>query len=118
MIAEHGGVVFAVAGGMCEFRGDNLWSGGQSKRWVGVFSSTKGIDAFCNSPRGEFSFSVSGLQRGECIQGAGYDTDGRAGGVDMSEWFGVVVRRDDEEIVVDLHDSRAATLKAAKKLVG
>lgn len=113
MIAEHGGIVFPVEAGMCSFTGQGLWSSGQSKRWVGIFSAMKGIDSFCDSPRGEHSFGVSALHRGHCIQGGGYDTNSRGKRRSETEWFGVVVRCDENEIVVDLHDSRAATIKAA-----
>lgn len=116
MIAEHGGIVFTVEAGMCSFTGAGLWSSGQSKRWVGIFTAPKGIDSFCDSPRGEHTFSVTGLTHGDCIQGGGYDTNSRGKRRSETEWFGVVVRRDDNEIVVDLHDSRAATMGAAKKL--
>ena len=116
MIAEHGGIVFPVEAGMCSFIGQGLWNSGQSKRWVGIFSAMKGIDNFCDSPRGEHSFGVSALHRGHCIQGAGYDTNSRGKRRSETEWFGVVVRCDENEIVVDLHDSRAATIKAAMKI--
>lgn len=116
MIAEHGGIVFKVEAGMCSFLGENLWAGGQTKRWVGIFSGPKGIDSFLDSPRGEHVFSVASLKCGECIQGGGYDTNSRGKRRNESEWFGVVVRNDETEIVIDLHDSRAATIKAAAKL--
>lgn len=116
MIAEHGGILWPVEGGMCSFSGRGLWASGQSKRWVGVFTQPKGIDYFLDSPRGEHSFSVAGLQRGDCIQGAGFDTNSRGKRRYETEWFGVVVRCDENEIVIDLRDSRSSTLKAAAKL--
>jgi hypothetical protein len=116
MIAEHGGIVFPVEGGLCAFTGQSLWSGGQSKRWVGIFTTPKGIDTFLDSARGEHSFAVGGLNRGDCIQGAGFDTNSRGKRRSETEWYGVVVRVSDTEIVVDLCDSRSATIKAAAKL--
>lgn len=116
MIAEHGGVVFAVEGGLCGFKGQGLWNSNQSKRWVGVFTAPKGIDAFLDSARGEFSFAVKGVNRGDCIQGAGFDTNSRGKRRSETEWFGVVVRVDEMEIVVDLQESRSDTIKAAAKL--
>jgi hypothetical protein len=118
MIAEHGGIVFPVEGGLCSFTGRGLWSSGQSKRWVGVFTAPKGIDRFLESARGEYSFAVAGLTRRSCIQGAGFDTNSRGKRRSETEWFGVVVRADDAEIVIDLHDSRSETIKAASKLAG
>jgi hypothetical protein len=116
MIAEHGGIVFPVEGGLCAFAGQSLWSGGQSKRWVGIFTAPKGIDKFLDSARGEFSFSVGELERGDCIQGAGFDTNSRGKRRSETEWFGVVVRSSETEIVVELHDTRSAAIKAAAKL--
>jgi len=116
MIAEHGGIVFPVEGGLCGFTGQSLWWSGQSKRWVGIFTAPKGIDKFLDSARGEFSFSVGKLERGDCIQGAGFDTNSRGKRRSETEWFGVVVRCSETEIVIDLHDSRSATIKAAAKL--
>lgn len=116
IIAEHGGIVFTVEAGMCSFIGDNLWARGQTKRWVGTFSTPKGIAEFLSSPRGEHVFDVSSLKRGECIQGGGYDTNSRGKRRNESEWFGVVVSNEENAIVVDLHDSRSGALKAAAKL--
>ena len=56
------------------------------------------------------------LERGDCIQGAGFDTNSRGKRLSETEWFGVVVRCSETEIVIDLHDSRSATIKAAAKL--
>lgn len=116
MIDEQGGFVFAVAGGLCGFRGHNLWDRGQSRRWVGIFTQPKGIAEFCQSPKGEFVFEVSGLNAGDCIQGAGFDTNSRGKRRDETEWFGVVVRRNGEEIVVRICESRAECFKVSRQL--
>ena len=102
---------------MTSFKGFNLWKSGQTKRWVGVFSAPKGIDRFLTSPKGEFVFHVADLQPGTTIQGGGYDTNSRGKRRNESEFFGVVVSNTEERIVVDSHNTRAAAMSAAKKLV-
>jgi len=114
-IALRGGTVFPVEGGMCAFKGHSLWTSGQSKRWVGVFSAAKGIDKFLPNPKGEFVFDVRGLAAGQCIQGGGYDTNSRGKRRSETEFFGVVVELSDSEIVVRLCDSRAQAFKLAAK---
>lgn len=117
MVAKNGGYLWGLAGNkMCSFLGFELWSGGQTKRWVGIFTTVKGISSFLDSPRGEFVFDVSGLAVGDCIQGGGYDTNSRGKRRNESEWFGVVVRNDSNALVVKICNSRAATFAAAKKL--
>lgn len=114
-IELRGGTVFPVEGGMCSFKGHSLWTSGQTKRWVGVFSAAKGIDRFLPNPKGEFVFDVRGLTAGQCIQGGGYDTNSRGKRRSETEFFGVVVTILDSEIVVRLCDSRADAFKLAAK---
>jgi hypothetical protein len=115
-IAEHGGFVFPVAAGMCEFSGRNLWQGGQTVRWVGTFTEARGIDRFLDSPRGEFAFGVAGLKVGDRIQGGGYEKKYNGKRRHESEFFGVVVSVRDSEIVVREYPSRAAALAGAAAL--
>jgi hypothetical protein len=116
IIAEHGGYWWQPEAGMCDFRGYDLWSAGQTRRWVGIFTQPKGIDSFLDSPRGEHTFHVSQLAAGDCIQGGGYDTNSRGRRRNESEFFAVVIRNDDSGLVVKMCDSRAKTMAAAKKL--
>lgn len=115
-IETRGGYVFPVEGGMCTFKGRGLWLDGQARRWVGIFTEPKGIAEFLDSPRGEHSFSVSSLAPGDCIQGAGFDTNSRGKRRTESEWYGVVVSLTDSEIVVRITDSRAECFKIAAKM--
>lgn len=115
-IAEHGGFVFPVSAGMCEFRGRNLWQGGQTVRWVGTFTEARGIDRFLDSPRGEFAFGVAGLKPGDRIQGGGYEKKYNGKRRHESEFFGVVVSVGHSEIVVREYPSRAAALAGAAAL--
>jgi hypothetical protein len=117
-IAEHGGFVFAAPGGMCDFTGRNLWNKGQTRRWVGIFSNAKGIDTFLDGPRKEHTWDVRSLTPGDCIQGGGYDTNSRGRRRDETEFFGVVVRVDTDQIVVRVVDSRAEALTIARKEFG
>lgn len=116
MVAEHGGYLWQPEAGMCDFLGFGLWCSGQSRRWVGIFTQPKGIERFLDSPRGEFTWEIGSLQRGDCIQGGGFDTNSRGKRRNQTEWFGVVIRNDDSGLVVKICDSRAAALAAAKKL--
>lgn len=115
MIAEHGGYRWEHTG-LCNFIGFNLWSSGQTKRWVGIFTQPKGIARFLDSPRGEHTFDVSSLEPGQCIQGGGYDTNSRGKRRNESEWFGVVVSNAADALVVNICDSRSACFSAAKKI--
>src|ERR1035438_1757992 len=99
MIAEHGGYRWEQSG-MCDFKGFNLWSAGQTKRWVGIFSQPKGIARFLDSPRGEHTFDVSDLEPGQCIQGGGYDSNSRGKRRNESEWFVVVIANGDDALIV------------------
>jgi hypothetical protein len=112
LIDEHGGMYWESAT-MCNFLGYDLWAGGQSKRWVGIFRQAKGISRFLDSPRGEFTFDVSDLSTGDCIQGGGYDTNSRGKRRNESEWFGVVVKNDDTGLVVRQCNSRSEALKVS-----
>lgn len=116
LIAQHGGMWWAPQGGMCQFLGYGLWQSGQTKRWVGIFTSPKGISEFLDSPRGEFAFGVSSLAPGDCIQGGGYDTNSRGKRRNESEWFGVVVRNDDTGLVIRQCASRSACFAAVKEI--
>jgi|SRR5579872_2643408 len=117
MIEEYGGYLWKPEGGFCNFLGFNLWSGGgQSRRWVGIFTEPKGVAEFLDSPRGEHTFKVEDLKRGDCIQGGGFDTNSRGRRRNESEWFGIVIRNDENGLVVRILDSRAACFKAAKNL--
>ncbi len=115
VIAQHGGMWWAPAM-TCEFTGYGLWNSGQSKRWVGIFTALKGIATFCDSPRGEFAFDTRKLEKGDCVQGGGYDTNSRGKRRNESEWFGVVVRNDDTGLVIRQCGSRAAAFAFAKKM--
>jgi hypothetical protein len=97
MIAEHGGYRWEHTG-LCNFIGFNLWSSGQTKRWVGIFTQPKGMEP------------------GQCIQGGGYDTNSRGKRRNESEWFGVVVSNAADALVVNICDSRSACFSAAKKI--
>lgn len=111
MAATYGGYRWEVEGGMCDFQGFALWNTAQSKRWVGTFTQPKGIDTFLPSPKGEHVFDVSRLSPGDCIQGAGFDTNSRGKRRSETEFFGRVVARDENQIVVEILDSRAACLR-------
>jgi hypothetical protein len=115
MIEEHGGYRWELEGGLCKFLGYDLWAGKQTRRWVGTFTQPKGIDTFLDGPKGEFVWDVSALSPGQCVQGGGFDTNSRGKRRNESEWFGVVVKHDDTELVVRIYDSRAAALSAARK---
>jgi hypothetical protein len=115
-IAEHGGHWWEPVASFCDFRGYELWSGGQTRRWVGTFSAAKGIDKFLNNPRGEFTWDTSQLERGACVQGGGFDTSSRGRRRNESEWFGVVVRNDEGGLVIAIERTRAAALQASSKL--
>ena len=117
MIAEHGGYLWRPEAGMCDFAGMGLWLSGQSKRWVGIFTNSRGIASFLDSPRGEHTFEISGLSAGDCIQGGGFDTNSRGRRRNESEFFGVVVRNDDSGLVVKIVETRTAAFAASKKLL-
>jgi len=114
-VEQYGGYMWDLESDMCDFLGYNLWSAGQTKRWVGVFDAPKGIARFCDSPRGEFVFDVSSLNPGDCIQGGGYDTNSRGKRRNKSEFFGVVLRNDDL-LVVAICDSRSETIAKSRKM--
>lgn len=116
LIKQHGGMWWMPQGGMCQFLGYGLWQSGQTKRWLGVFTTPKGISTFLDSPRGEFTFGVSSLSPGDCVQGGGYDTNSRGKRRNESEWFGVVVRNDDTGLVIRQCASRSACFAAVKEI--
>jgi len=115
-IAEHGGLWWRADGGMCDFLGYDIWTDGQGKRWVGIFTGARGIDRFLDSPRGENTWPVDSLVPGDCIQAAGYSTKSSGTRKNESEFFGLVIRNDETGLVVRACDSRSAALRAAKKL--
>ena len=115
MLDTYGGHRWELSSGFCDFRGFNLWLSGQSKRWVGIFTQPRGIDSFLSSPKGEFTWDISSLTRGQCIQGAGFDTNSRGKRRSESEWFGVVIANDDA-LVIRLAGSRAEAFKIAAGL--
>jgi hypothetical protein len=114
-IAEHGGHYWLAEGGMCNFVGYDLWGGGQTRRWVGVFTEPKGVKNFLDNPRGEKIWDVRSLVPGDCVQGAGFDTNSRGKRRNESEFFGVVIRNDDTGLVIKMVSSRAAALKLSRK---
>lgn len=111
IVAEHGGFRWTIEGAMCDFRGYGLWQPGQERRWVGIFNSPRGIAKFLTSPRGEQTWDVADLQPGDCIQGAGFSESSRGRRRNESEFFGVVVRITESELVVRAVESRTAALK-------
>ncbi len=114
MVRTRGGLVFPVEGGFCDFRGQGLWSNYQEKRWVGLFSGARGIDRFLEGPRGEFTWDVTPLEKGDCIQGGGFSQNSRGKRKNESEFFAVVVERTETEIVISEKPTRAAALKVAR----
>ena len=115
MVEEFGGYRWELAANMTDFTEFGLWKNGQDKRWVGTFSGPRGIDAFLPSPRGEQTYDVSGLTPCDCIQGGGYNQNTKGRRSNESEFFGVVVSRDEKAIVVDIAESRTEALAKAAK---
>jgi len=115
IVAEYGGYMWEVNGGMCDFMGYRLWASYQSKRWVGTFTAPKGIAHFCNSARGEHVFDISWLKSGDCIQGGGYSENSRGKRREETEFFGVVLRNDDR-LVVSICDSRSEAIAKSRKM--
>jgi len=109
-VEQYGGYMWATPGGMCDFLGYRLWNQYQTRRWVGVFTSPKGISRFCESPRRELSFDISGLEPGDCIQGGGYAENSRGKRREQTEFFGVVISNSDDRLVVKVCDSRSEAL--------
>jgi hypothetical protein len=109
LIEQKGGYWWAPA----KFHGllgYGVWHSGQTKRWVGTFSSARGIDEFLPNPKGEFVFDFLNVKPGTCVQAGGFDTNSRGKRRDESEFFGVVIVNDESGLVIKEFDRRANAL--------
>ena len=93
-----------------------LWEAGQSRRWIGHFTSGRKIDQFLENPKRESAWDVGALAAGDCIQGGGHDVNSRGKRRYETSWFAVVTAVGDGQIRLRFHKSRVECLDAARAL--